>query len=142
MVGNMKYRAEDEWQRARAYSVHIQVMNRQHHISLREEFDDHNTEMADRHLILSISQAVYKYDKPDVHIIEICKELELSTDDPISVFEAIVRIADDNMTTPYKVDKILRLIYSGYFYHEDIHVVRNKSDFIKFVKDNLKREPN
>ncbi len=35
-------RAEDEWQRAGAYSVRIQGMNRQHHISLREEFDEHD----------------------------------------------------------------------------------------------------
>lgn len=33
-------RAEKEWQRAGAYSVRIQGMNRQHHISLRDEFDD------------------------------------------------------------------------------------------------------
>lgn len=33
-------RAEEEWQRAGAYSVRIQGMNRQHGISLREEFDD------------------------------------------------------------------------------------------------------
>ena len=47
MVGNMKYeiiRAEEEWQRAGAYSVRIQGMNRQHHISLREEFDDHDAD--------------------------------------------------------------------------------------------------
>ena len=35
-------RAEAEWQRAGAYSVRIQGMNRQHHISLRDEFDDHD----------------------------------------------------------------------------------------------------
>ena len=33
-------RAEYEWQRAGAYSVRIQGMNRQHHISLRDEFDE------------------------------------------------------------------------------------------------------
>ena len=33
-------RAAEEWQRAGAYSVRIQGMNRQHGISLREEFDD------------------------------------------------------------------------------------------------------
>ena len=33
-------RADEEWQRAGAYSVRIQGMNRQHHISLREEFDE------------------------------------------------------------------------------------------------------
>ena len=37
-------RAEEEWQRAGAYSVRVQGMNRQHHISLREEFDEHDCE--------------------------------------------------------------------------------------------------
>ena len=37
-------RAEEEWQRAGAYSVRIQGMNRQHHITLREEFDEHDGE--------------------------------------------------------------------------------------------------
>ena len=35
-------RAESEWQRAGAYSVRIQGMNRQHHIPLQEEFDEHD----------------------------------------------------------------------------------------------------
>ncbi len=35
-------RAEEEWQRAGAYSVRIQGMNREFHISLREEFDRHD----------------------------------------------------------------------------------------------------
>ena len=37
-------RAQQEWQRAGAYSVRIQGMNRQHHISLRDEFDEHDCE--------------------------------------------------------------------------------------------------
>ena len=37
-------RAEEEWQRSGAYSVRIEGMNRQHHISLREEFDEHDTD--------------------------------------------------------------------------------------------------
>ena len=37
-------RAEAEWQRAGAYSVRIEGMNRQHHISLRDEFDEHDCE--------------------------------------------------------------------------------------------------
>lgn len=36
------FRAEEEWQRAGAYSVRVQGMNRQHHISLRDEFDEHD----------------------------------------------------------------------------------------------------
>ncbi len=35
-------RASEEWQRAGAYSVRIQGMNRQYHISLRDEFDEHD----------------------------------------------------------------------------------------------------
>lgn len=37
-------RAEEEWQRAGAYSVRIQGMNRQHGISLRDEFDEHDAD--------------------------------------------------------------------------------------------------
>ena len=35
-------RATEEWQRAGAYSVRIEGMNRQHHIPLRDEFDEHH----------------------------------------------------------------------------------------------------
>ncbi|MED9969812.1 MAG: GNAT family N-acetyltransferase [Ruminococcus sp.] len=35
-------RAQETWQRAGAYSVRVQGMNLQHHISLREEFDEHD----------------------------------------------------------------------------------------------------
>ena len=44
-------RAVEEWQRAGAYSVRIQGMNRQHHISLREEFDGHDGE-GTRYIVL------------------------------------------------------------------------------------------
>ena len=35
-------RATEEWQRAGAYSVRIEGMNRQHHIPLQDEFDEHD----------------------------------------------------------------------------------------------------
>ena len=44
-------RAEEEWQRAGAYSVRIQGMNRQHHISLRDEFDEHDCD-GTRYIVL------------------------------------------------------------------------------------------
>ena len=44
-------RAEEEWQRTGAYSVRIQGMNREHHISLREEFDEHDGE-GTRYIVL------------------------------------------------------------------------------------------
>lgn len=44
-------RAEEEWQRAGAYSVRIQGMNRQHKIPLREEFDEHDGE-GTRYIVL------------------------------------------------------------------------------------------
>ncbi|MBP5414198.1 MAG: N-acetyltransferase, partial [Lachnospiraceae bacterium] len=45
-------RAIEEWQRAGAYSVRIQGMNRQHHISLREEFDEHDNDKT-RYIVIS-----------------------------------------------------------------------------------------
>lgn len=36
-------RATETWQQAGAYYVRIQAMARQHHITLREEFDEHDT---------------------------------------------------------------------------------------------------
>ena len=44
-------RAESEWQRAGAYSVRIQGMNRQYHISLRDEFDEHDCD-GTRYIVL------------------------------------------------------------------------------------------
>ncbi len=44
-------RAEEEWQRAGAYSVRIEGMNRRYHISLREEFDEHDCE-GTRYIVL------------------------------------------------------------------------------------------
>lgn len=37
-------RAQETWQRAGAYAVRIQGMNRQYHISLRDEFDEYDGE--------------------------------------------------------------------------------------------------
>lgn len=36
-------RATETWQQAGAYYVRIEAMAKQHHISLREEFDEHDT---------------------------------------------------------------------------------------------------
>ena len=44
-------RAFEEWQRAGAYSVRIQGMNRQHRISLRDEFDEHDSD-GTRYIVL------------------------------------------------------------------------------------------
>ena len=44
-------RAEAEWQCAGAYSVRVQGMNRQHHIPLREEFDENDCE-GTRYIVL------------------------------------------------------------------------------------------
>lgn len=71
----MKYeviRAEEEWQRAGAYSVRIQWMNRQHHISLREEFDEHDTD-GTRYIVLL----------DDGYPIATCRFYEISTTEVI-----------------------------------------------------------
>lgn len=45
MIDLKVLRAEKTWQRAGAYSVRIQGMNRQYHISLQEEFDEHDGDL-------------------------------------------------------------------------------------------------
>ena len=45
-------RATEEWQRAGAYSVRIQGMNRQYHIPLQDEFDEHDGE-GTRYIVLT-----------------------------------------------------------------------------------------
>lgn len=82
------------------------------------------------------------YPKPDVHLIEVFSQIGLSKENPISVFEAIVEMADvckevDPEVTPYKIDKIMWLICSGRFYLDDISVGRHKDDFIKTVRGEM-----
>ena len=81
------------------------------------------------------------YAKPDTHLIDICEGLMLSDKDPVSVFEAIVRMSDDcksvdQTATPYKIDKILWLISSGRFYLDNITIGRHKNEFILLAKNN------
>ena len=78
-----------------------------------------------------------EYPKPDVHMIDICKELGLCGDDQYDVFEALVSIAEDNEVTPYEVDKVLWLICSGNYYMHGIKVKPLKKDFIEKCKEKL-----
>lgn len=66
-------RAEEEWQRAGAYSVRVQGMNRQYHISLRDEFDEHDGENSKYIVLLDDSYPVatcrfYELDEHSVMI--------------------------------------------------------------------------
>ena len=61
-------RATEEWQRASAYSVRIQGMNRQHHIPLREEFDEHDCDGTKYIVLLD-----------DGYPVATCRFYELST---------------------------------------------------------------
>lgn len=63
-------RATEEWQRAGAYSVRIQGMNRQYHISLREEFDEHDGDSS-RYIILL----------DDTYPVATCRFYEINTTD-------------------------------------------------------------
>ena len=63
-------RAEQEWQRAGAYSVRIEGMNRQHHISLREEFDEHDCD-GTRYIVLL----------DDGYPVATCRFYETATDE-------------------------------------------------------------
>lgn len=82
------------------------------------------------------------YPKPDTHIIDIFTQLGLTDNNPINVFEAVVKMADDCLSvdksaTPYKVDKILWLISSGRFYLDNIKISRKKDTFIEYTKKKL-----
>jgi len=83
------------------------------------------------------------YPKPDVHLIDVFNGLGLSEKNPISVFEAIVRMSDDckvidGSITPYKIDKVIWLICSGRFYQDEIMIGRHKDDFIMMAVQYLK----
>lgn len=84
-----------------------------------------------------------QYPKPDSHIINICYELGLSSKNgtsdeaEVSAFEAVVKMAEDNKVTPYKVDKVLWLIGSGNFYNDGINNGRHEEEFIKEAKKRL-----
>ncbi len=82
--------------------------------------------------------------KPDVHLIQVFVGAGLSSNDPISVFEAIVRMAEDCKdidleVTPYKIDKIIWLICSGRFYLDDINIGRHKEELISLIVDALNK---
>ena len=74
------------------------------------------------------------YVKPDIHLIDICDELNISRRDPIAVFDAMQKIAKDNNITPYKLDKVLWLVCSGNFYEDGIRVKGKKDELINYVK--------
>jgi hypothetical protein len=82
------------------------------------------------------------YPKPDVHLIQVFVGAGLSSEEPISVFEAIVRMAEDCKEidpeiTPYKIDKVIWLICSGRFYLDDISIGRHKEELINIIADKL-----
>jgi hypothetical protein len=77
------------------------------------------------------------YPKPDIHIIDICDALNLSSRNPSDCFEAICQMAVDNHVSPYRVDKILWLICSGKLYNDGINLGRYKEQFIGSAKQML-----
>jgi hypothetical protein len=84
------------------------------------------------------------FGKPGTHIKDIFIELRFLTNisknslkaDYFS-FKLIERIAKNNKTTPYAVDKLIWLICSGNFYLAEIEIGSKKKEFIKFMKQNF-----
>ncbi|MFZ4740879.1 MAG: hypothetical protein ACOYLE_06915 [Bacteroidales bacterium] len=88
------------------------------------------------------------YAKPDVWLMKIFKELNLSQSvNDYDVLNAIIRVAEKNNITPYEVDKAFWLIGSGKLY-KDIDLKTNKAtnlgakgknieEYLKFVKSFL-----
>ena len=87
------------------------------------------------------------YPKPDVHLMDVFSALGLSENEPVSTFEAIVRMSErcrsvDAEVSPYKVDKVFWLICSGRFYLEEpeINIGRHKKQFIEFALERIYAE--
>lgn len=85
-----------------------------------------------------------EYPKPDKHIKDICQAFSLSANDDISVFNAIRSMAVDCGETPYRVDKVLWLICSGFFYDgmdgnsDEVKIYpTKKAEFITRTKSEL-----
>jgi hypothetical protein len=81
------------------------------------------------------------YGKPDVHLKDIFKALDIINPDEKSVLKqdyetlkAIDRIAKENSKTPYAVDKVFWLIGSGDFYLTKKNIGRQKQKFITEIK--------
>jgi hypothetical protein len=86
-----------------------------------------------------------QYGKPDVHIKEIFKALDIidanensSSKLDYESLKAFDRIAKINNVSPYAVDKVFWLIGSGDFYLSDIKIGQNRNDFIEKVKNQLR----
>ena len=85
------------------------------------------------------------FGKPDVHLKEIFKELNLINPNEKSTLKQdyqtlklIDKIALENNITSFEVDKIFWLIGSGNFYLSNIQIGRNRNQFIQQVKTHFK----
>lgn len=84
------------------------------------------------------------FPKPDVHLRDIFKALELCNDkdDDYQLFKAIIRLSSNAKVSPYNADKVFWLIGSGYFYN-DLEIGNNgrigskKQKFIKHARSKL-----
>ena len=85
------------------------------------------------------------YGKPDIHLKEIFKQLDLIDPNEKSILKqdyqtlkVIDKIAIDNNVSAFVVDKIFWLIGSGNFYLTNINIGRNRNLFIKEIKKQFK----
>ena len=78
------------------------------------------------------------YPKPDVHLIDVFSELNLSKNDQWDNYKSIIEMAEVVGETPYKIDKVFWLISSGYFYLQEKRIGQHKKEFIEIAKEKLK----
>lgn len=77
-----------------------------------------------------------KYGKPDIHIKEIFRDLELSNStEDYAILNDIIRIAQSVNKSPYNVDKIFWLCATGNFYREKKKFKTKRETFIKEAKE-------
>jgi hypothetical protein len=88
-----------------------------------------------------------EYGKPDVHVKKILSglgfiEMKYSNTgkENYETFKVLNRIASNNQTTAFEVDKLLWLIGSGRFYNSGISIGRKATEFISYCKKQEKRK--
>lgn len=79
-----------------------------------------------------------EYPKPDVHMIDIFKSVDLCGDDQISCYKAMVRTAEDCSIDAYALDKVLWLICSGNYYRYNKTSGKSSTQLKKEFIDSLK----
>lgn len=77
------------------------------------------------------------YAKPDIHIRDIFMAFDLCNSNDISVFNAVLEMAEVVNDSAYNIDKLFWLVCSGNFHIDNIMIGRNKEKLIARIRSVL-----